>query len=238
MIKILIALLSILSLSVAAWAIRIYDVQFTTINGVDNSYPSPYVGKEVSLEGVVTATDYTSGGYFISEPIGGAWRGIFISDKRNRPSAGDKVLVKGRVHEHFGMTCLADISSFKVLDRNCGLPQPVLLTTSQLSRAEEAEAYEGVYVKVMGAQVSSAKSKAGRFIITDGSGQCAVKTGTFGKTKALSPAVGTTFSSIVGVVVYGFSEFTLNPIDASDTTIHQPLSIQNRSWGRIKSIYK
>ena len=57
MIKILIALLSILSLSVAAWAIRIYDVQFTTINGVDNSYPSPYVGKEVSLEGVVTATD-------------------------------------------------------------------------------------------------------------------------------------------------------------------------------------
>ena len=238
MIKILIALLSILSLSVAAWAIRIYDVQFTTINGVDNSYPSPYVGKEVSLEGVVTATDYTSGGYFISEPIGGAWRGIFISDKRNRPSAGDKVLVKGRVHEHFGMTCLADISSFKVLDRNCGLPQPVLLTTSQLSRAEEAEAYEGVYVKVMGAQVSSAKSKAGRFIITDGSGKCAVKNGTFGKTKALSPAVGTTFSSIVGVVVYGFSEFTLNPIDASDTTIHQPLSIQNRSWGRIKSIYK
>lgn len=236
--KVLFALISLLGLSSVALAVCIYDVQFTTSNGVDNSYPSPYVGKEVSLEGIVTATDYTAGGYFISEPISGAWRGIYIADKRNRPSAGDKILVRGRVHEHFGMTCLADVSSFKVLDRNCGLPQPVLLTTSQLSRAEEAEAYEGVYVKVVGAQVSSARGKSGRFIITDGSGQCAVKTGTFGKAKALSPAVGTNFSSIVGVVVYGFSEFTLNPIDASDTTIHQPYSIQNRSWGRIKSIYK
>lgn len=236
--SVLLALAIILSLSSAAWAISIYDVQFTTSSGVDNSYPSAYVGKELSLEGIVTATDYASGGYFISEPISGAWRGIFILDKRNRPSTGDKILVKGRVHEYFGMTCLADISSFKVLDRNYGLPQPLLLTTGQLSRAEEAEAYEGVYVKVLGAQVSSVKGKSGRFIITDGSGQCAVNTGSFGKAKALSPSVGTSYSSIVGVVVYSFSEFSLNPIDASDTTIHQPLSIQNRSWGRIKSIYK
>lgn len=234
----LLALTIILSMSFAVHAISIYEVQFTSSSGVDNSYPSPYVGKEVSLEGIVSATDYSSGGYFISEPISGAWRGIFILDKRNHPNAGDKIQVKGKVHEYFGMTCLADISSFRILDKNYGLPQPLLLTTGQLSRAEEAEAYEGVYVKLLAAQVSGVKGRAGRFTVTDGSGQCAINTGSFGKAKALSPSVGTSFSSIVGVVVYSFSEFSLNPVDSSDTSIQQPLSIQNRSWGRIKSIYK
>jgi len=236
--KTLIALAILTSLAAAASALSIYDIQYTNISGVDNSYPSPYVGREVTLEGIVTAPDFASGGYFISEPISGAWRGIHIADKRNRPSQGDKIQVRGRVSESFGMTCLQDISSFRMLDRNYGLPQALIVTTGQLSRADEAEAYEGVYVRVLGASVASAKSRAGRFNVTDGSGQWAVNTGSFAKRKALSPITGTQFSSIVGVVIFAFSEFSLNPVNASDTQVQQPLSTQNRSWGKIKSIYK
>lgn len=236
--KILTIMAIMMSFAAMAGALTIYDIQYTNIPGVDNSYPSPYVGREVTLEGIVTATDYSQGGYFISEPISGSWRGIYIADKRNRPSQGDRIMVRGRVHESFGMTCLQDISVFRVLDRNYGLPQPLIVTTGQLSRANEAEAYEGVYVRVIGANVASSKSKAGRFTVTDGSGPCTVVTGTFSKQKSLSPATGTQFSSIVGVVVYSFSEFSLNPVMAGDTQIQQPLSTQNRSWGKIKSIYK
>lgn len=235
--KTLIALAILASLA-AASALTIYDVQYTNIPGVDNSYPSLYVGREVTLEGIVTGPDHSSGGYFISEPISGAWRGIFVADKKNKPSQGDKVMVRGRVHELFGMTCLQDIGSYRLIDRGYGLPQPLIVTTGQLSRAEEAEAYEGVYVRVIGASVSSVKSRAGRFSVTDGSGQCAVYSGSFGRAKALSPMTGTQFSSIVGIVVFGFSEFSLNPISGQDTQVQQPLSTQNRSWGKIKSIYK
>lgn len=236
--KTLIATAILTGLAALASAVTIYNVQYTYTPGVDNSYPSPYVGREVNLEGIVTATDFNNGGYFISEPISGAWRGIYIADKRNRPSQGDKISVRGRVHESFGMTCLQDVSNYRMLERAYGLPQPLVVTTGQLSRADEAEAYEGVYVRVIGASVSSAKSKAGRFSVTDGSGQCAVTTGSFGKRRGLSPITGTQFSSISGVVVFGFSEFSLNPVNAQDTQIQQPLSTQNRSWGKIKSIYK
>lgn len=236
--KILIALSFTLCLTAMVSALTIYDIQYTNNPGVDNSYPSSYLGKEVSLEGIVTAVEHSLGGYFISEPISGPWRGLFIADKLNRSSTGNKIQVRGKVHELFGMTCIRDISSFRITDANYGLPQPVILATGQLSRADEAEAYESVYVRILGASVSSAKSRAGRFTVTDGSGQCAVLTGSFAKDKSISPAAGAQFSSIVGVVVYSFSEFTLNPTNNSDVQMQQPTSTQNRSWGRIKSIYK
>lgn len=236
--KLLFAMTILMGLATAAGALTIYDIQYTNTPGVDNCYPSPYVGREVTLEGIVTGADYAQGGYFISEPISGSWRGIYIADKRNRPSQGDKIRVRGRVHESFGMTCLLDISSYRMLDRNYGLPQPLIVTTGQLSRADEAEAYEGVYARVLSASVASSRSKAGRFAVTDGSGQCSITTGSFSRQKALSPAAGTQFSSIVGIVVFGFSEFSLNPVAPGDTQIQQPLSTQNRSWGKIKSIYK
>lgn len=234
----IIILALLIGIIAVANAISIYEIQYTNNPGVDNSYPSPYVGKDVTLEGIVTGTDHSLGGYFISEPISGPWRGIFISDKRNRPSVGDKIMLRGKVHEHFGMTCLKDISSFRTVTRNYGTPQPLLLTTGQLSRSDEAEAYEGVYVRLIGASVSSAKSKGGRFFVTDGSGPCAVLSGSFANGKKVSPATGTQFSNIVGIVIYSFSEFSLNPIGSADMQLQQPVSTQNRSWGRIKSIYK
>jgi len=42
-------------------------------------------GQQVTLEGVVTATNMWSEKYFISEPQGGAWRGLFIFDIDTMP---------------------------------------------------------------------------------------------------------------------------------------------------------
>lgn len=236
--KHLLVLSLMIAIATMAHGISIFDVQYTNNPGIDNSYPSPYLGKDVSLEGIVTATDHSLGGYFISEPLSGAWRGIFISDRQNRPSQGDKILIRGKVHELFGMTCLKDISSYRVSERNYGLPQPLILSSGQLSRADEAEAYEGVYVRLVNTSVSSSRARNGRFTVTDGSGQCAVQTGSFARSKSVAPTSGAQFASLVGVVVFSYSEFSLNPTNPTDVQLQQPTSTQNKSWGRIKSIYK
>lgn len=236
--KILIAIASMLCFISMVGALSIYDIQYTNNPGVDNSYPSAYVGREVVLDGVVTSSDYQNSGYFLSESLSGAWRGIFVSDKRNNPVPGSKVRIRGKVHESFGMTCIQNVDYFAVLDANAGMPQAIILTTGQLSRADEAEAYEGVYARLLNSSTASAKSKKGRFNVTDGSGQCSVITGSFAGSRSISPMVGTQFTSIVGIVVFSFSEFSINPVNNGDVQIQLPKSTQNRSWGKIKSIYK
>lgn len=227
----------LLSLCMGATALTIYDVQYTASRGVDNSYPSPYLGKQVTLEGIVTATGYRGEGFFLSEKLSGAWRGIYILDSRNNPLIGNYVRVSGEVAEHFGMTCIRSLSSFRILDSNRTLPNPVVISTGQLSNAMEAEAYEGVYVRLVNATVTGAKARNNLFTVSDGSGQCGIVLQSFGA-KASGPSVGTQYAQIIGIVTFSFGEYLLNPVSAAGLQVQQPVSTQNRSWGKIKSIYK
>ncbi|MCB5295620.1 MAG: hypothetical protein LHW52_03645, partial [Candidatus Cloacimonetes bacterium] len=63
MTKYLIMMILIASAFTSAWSLSIYDIQYTTFPGSDNTYPSLYAGKSVSTEGIVTAVDYKSGGF-------------------------------------------------------------------------------------------------------------------------------------------------------------------------------
>ncbi|HPF08259.1 MAG: hypothetical protein PHU99_05690 [Candidatus Cloacimonetes bacterium] len=230
-------ILLLASLSLSAWGLSIYEIQYSTFPGSDNTYPSPYAGKSVSTEGIVTATNYKGGGFFISETVAGAFNGILVSDRNASIRVGDRVRLKATVKESFGMTILEDVSSLSILERNHPLPHPVILTTAQLGRAMEAEAYEGVYAKIL--SVSSGKSKSSRQTIrvSDGTGLCSVQLGSFGDNLSVRN-IGSHFTAITGIVSFGFGEFSLNPVSASDIEVNQPVSIQSRSWGKIKSIYK
>ncbi len=227
----------LLSFWLGAAALNIYDVQYTANRGVDGSYPSSWLGKQITLEGVVLATGHRNEGFFLSERICGAWRGIHVLDSKFNPAAGDFVRLTGDVAEVFGMTCIRDLKSLQVLDRNRSLPSPVSISSGQLSNPMEAEAYEGVYVRIMNASVTGSKGKNGRFTVNDGSGQCAVALQSFGG-KASAPSVGTQYAQISGVVTFSYGEYILNPFSSSGMQLQQPVSIQNRSWGKIKSIYK
>ncbi len=236
--KLLIMICLIASFSVGAWAISIYDIQFTANPGSDGTYPSRHLGKQVSLDGIVTAINYRNGGYFINEPLNGAWRGILVADKNNRVKIGDRVLVSGVVSETFGMTCLTDITDTRTIESGTMLPRPLILTTGQLTRAEEAEAYEGVYAKIVNATSIGQKGARNRINVTDGSGVCSIQNGSFGNKEVMNLNSSGTYTSITGIVLFNFSEFSLSPINTNDVVKSQPTSVQNRSWGRIKSIYK
>lgn len=235
--KTLLLISLLMCLAAIAGAVSIYDVQFTASSGSDGTYPSRYTGRAMSLEGIVTATNYRNGGYFINEQLNGPWRGILVLDRDSRVQIGDLVKVSGSVSEYYGMTCLQDISSTRILSSNNPLPQPLLLTSGQLSRPDEAEAYEGVYVQLRNVTPSNGKAQKGKLPVTDGSGTCVVIPDLFGA-KNSSPSSASQYSAVTGVVVYGFSEFALGPVASSDMQIQQPKFIQNRSWGKIKSIYK
>lgn len=235
--KILMLILLFTGLSLTAWGLSIYEIQYTTFPGSDNTYPSPYAGKSVSTEGIVTATNFKGDGFFISEPIAGAYSGILVQDREANVRVGDRIRLTATVRESFGMTTLQDVSNLVILERNHPLPHPVILTTSQLGRAMEAEAYEGVYAKVRSVNSVKTKSSRQRFSVSDGTGICSVQLGSFGDQTQVRN-LGSQFSSITGIVSFSFGEFSLNPINSTDIEVNQPVSVQSRSWGKIKSIYK
>lgn len=227
------------ALIIMAWGISIYDIQYTTYPGSDNTYPSRYAGKSVSTEGIVTATDYKGGGFFISEPVAGPYSGLLVLDRDAQVKVGDRIQVSGTVRETFGMTTLQDIRPVTILERNHPLPRPVILTTAQLTRAVEAEAFEATYAKVLSVSSAGRRNSHDRIQVSDGTGLCTVLLGSFGRDKkSPSQKLGTQFSSITGIVTFSFGEFSLNPISNAHLEIDQPVSVKNRSWGRIKSIYK
>ncbi len=235
--KILLLILLFTGLSIAAWGLSIYEIQYTTFPGSDNTYPSPYVGKSVSTQGIVTATDYRGGGFFLSESLAGAYSGILVLDGSQSVRIGDKIRLTATVRESFGMTTLQDVQKLEITERNHHLPHPQILTTAQLGGSPEAEAYESVYARILSVSSTKAKSSRQRFFVSDGTGLCSVQLGSFSDSFQLrNPAAQ--FTSITGIVSFGFGEFSLNPVSSSDIEFNQPVSVQNRSWGKIKSIYK
>ncbi|MCK9584775.1 MAG: hypothetical protein M0R69_07715 [Candidatus Cloacimonetes bacterium] len=227
------------SLFIMAWGLSISEIQYTTFPGSDNTYPSRYAGKAVSTEGIVVGIGYKSGGFFISEPVTGPYSGLLVLSPQSQVRVGDRIHISGTVQETFGMTTLQDITALSIIERNHPLPHPVSLTTAQLTRAVEAEAYEGVYARVLSVSSAGRNRSSNRFMINDGTGMCAVLLGSFGRSgSGQSKDIGTQFSSITGIVTFSFAEFSLNPIANSDIVLNQPVSIQSRSWGKIKSIYK
>lgn len=237
MTKTLILIVLLAGLALSAWGLSIHDIQYTTFPGSDNTYPSPYAGKTVSTEGIVTATNYKGGGFFISEAIAGPYSGILVLDRSAHVRVGDRLRLTATVKESFGMTTLQDVHSISIVEREHPLPHPVVLTTAQLGRAAEAEAYESVYAKILAVSSTLSKSTRSRFGVSDGTGLCTVQMGSFGDRVQLRNT-GSHFSCITGIISFGFGEFSLNPVNNTDIETSQPVSIQSRSWGKIKSIYK
>jgi predicted extracellular nuclease len=222
-----------------AWSLSISDIQYTAFPGSDNTYPSPYAGKSVSTEGIVTAINFKNAGFFISETVAGPYSGILVMDSRNDIRVGDRIRLSATVQESFGMTTLRDVSALNILERKHPLPRPVHLTTAQLTHAIEAEAYEGVFARIQNVSLSARKSSSNRLAVSDGTGICSVSLGSFsGKAAKSTVNTGSQYSSITGIVCFSFGEFSLNPITDSDIESNQPVSVHNRSWGKIKSIYK
>ncbi len=219
------------------YSISIYEIQYTSNPGRDNTYPSRYVGKSVIIEGIVTAANYKSGGFFMSEPAGGPWRSIFVKANNTGVKPGDKIVLKGTVDEYFGMTVIQDVMSMSIKDSHHTIPFSNQVTSGQLTTPDQAEAYESTLVKVQNSTYIQNQVGSYKYTINDGSGPCIVADN-FISEKIANYKTGQLFSSITGIVCYAFGEYSINPRNQADISVLVPVFNQNRSWGRIKSIYK
>jgi predicted extracellular nuclease len=226
-----ILLVVLLVMAVAMSATTIYDVQYTTDAGNDGTYPSSMAGQEVTVTGIVTAINADGDKFFISDPEGGAWKGIYVFDWSVSPQIGDMVEVTGTVTEYYGLTELSYCSCNIISSGNVA-PNPMIVTTGQLADGEQ---YEGVLIKVIEVEAVTASDQYGKFKINDGTGEAHVND-LFDVYP--EPEAGDVFSSITGMGHYDYGTYTIEPRTLADAVESTPVSNSGKSWGKIKSIYK
>lgn len=175
--------------------VSIYNIQYTT-NAGDGSYPSSYNGQTVTTGGIVTATDYLNGRFFISSSNGGAWNGIFIYDNNYSPVIGDSIILTGSVYEYQGYTEIKSLTLFSVITSGNILPPAININTNDVT----VEAYEGVLVELNNCNVSSVFDYNGNWNVNDGSGDCEIRTGMYSLQEDFSITQTYPFKSIKGVI--------------------------------------
>ncbi|MCF7919168.1 MAG: hypothetical protein K9N06_04580 [Candidatus Cloacimonetes bacterium] len=191
-------------------AVTVFDIQYTN----DAQGNSPYLGQTVTVSGIVTASGYYSGAnynrFFLSDPAGGAWHGIFCYNSDYEVSAGDLVELTAQVEEYYGFTELNNVSSLQIISSGNSIPEPATVTTQE---AASEEAYEGCLVKVEIVDVTAVTNNYGEWYVNDGSGACQIDDAIFSFGEV---TIGTHFNSITGVVDYSYDEYGINPRNAGD----------------------
>jgi len=195
--------LTVLLFVLPVFAVTVYDIQYS------DTGPSPLNGETVTVSAMVSAAHYSGDKYFISDPEGGLWRGIYVYDYTNGSgvSVGDYVTLTAEVTEYYDLTELKTITSFSV-DSTGGVPVEYETTTG----AAGTESLESVLISLQNAVVEEVISDD-EWKVNDGSGSLLVKKG-FDYT--YEPSVGDTLEYLKGVVFYGWSEFFLEPRDDDD----------------------
>lgn len=200
----------------------IYDVQYTT----DPSGDSPLKGQVVTVEGVVSAESGAFGSNYFLQDSAKAWNGVMVYDKDHNARYGDRVRITASVSEYYNLTELKDVTEFVVLDSGLTV-EPVVVTTGEIGTGGTmAEAYEGVLITVLNANITNADLGHGEWEIDDGSGACRVNDNA---DYYFNPANYTMVKSVTGVMNYNFSNRKIEPRLAWDV-------VEGGNYTRIQRI--
>lgn len=137
----------------------IYDIQYTTSTPAN----SPFSGKVVTTQGIVTGIQGTQTAIFIQDGTG-PWSGLYVycgaSSGLTTVALGDLVSVTGTIIEYSTLTEMSPTTALTIISSGNALPTPVALTTL----AAASEQYESVLVKVSNATCSTG------LVLNDGTG--------------------------------------------------------------------
>jgi endonuclease/exonuclease/phosphatase family metal-dependent hydrolase len=186
---------------------RICEIQ-TTADSLEG--PSPYLGENVKISGIVTAV--TSNGYYLQDAAG-AWNGIYIYDNTHFPGRGDSLIITGLVDEYYSLTELKDLTEYSLESLNNVLPDSILISTGNIAQ----EKYEGVFVYVINAECINDDLGYGEWLVNDSSGDVRIDDQMY----MYSPFVGVSYN-IAGVVNYSFSNFKIESRDTEDISLFTP----------------
>lgn len=190
----------------------IYEIQYTT-NAGDGTYPSELNNQNVTTGGIVTATNYLGGNFFISSSVGGAWNGILVYDENYSPSIGDSVLISGKVSEYEGYTELVNLTSLQIINSGNNLPEATLINANQINNEE----YEGVYAQINNSLVTTGFDEYGNFSVNDGNGACIIGDGMYSlMNDGFVLLEDYHFESIRGIIAYFYGSNAFLPRSLAD----------------------
>ena len=162
----------------------------------------------VVLEGVVVTTEPCSDGFFVQEPEGGPYSGLYAytyTDALDQLEVvpGDIVTVSGTLSDWYGMTELtvsnaADVEITGATDA----PEPEVIDISDLQSDATAEPWESVLIQTSGT-VTAGADNYGEWAV-DG-----VKVDDM--CFAADPDVGAPVNAIAGVIDYAWDNWRINP---------------------------
>ncbi len=176
---------------------------------------SPYEGQIVSVTGIVVVggDEYYSSQYayaVIMDEGGGAWAGLtlFGSDVAGL-ARGDSITITGEIQEYYSFTELSYPSAVDVHSTGHTLPAAEALSTGSVAE----EQWESVLVSVSDVEVSEDDLGYGEWAVDDGTGDIRIDDlGDY----TYEPTVGDTFSEIIGVCMYSYDNWKIEPRDDSD----------------------
>lgn len=224
--------LMLLSLGLVFAQLSCYDVQYTETAGTDGTYPSPYAGQTITVTGIVTNNTYgttssypTSTKFYISDPGGGPWSGLYIYVFGTGVQVGDQVTCTGPLTEYYGMTEMvfqSGVTNVQIVSSGNQVPAPALITTAALANPANpalGEMWESCLAKVEDVNVTAAPNSYGEFYVNDGSGAGQIDDACYLYGHNWSGiSVGNHFARIVGIVDYAFNLYGLNP--RADTDLY------------------
>lgn len=228
--------LLLLSLGLVFAQMSCYDVQYTETAG-DGTYPSPYAGQTITVTGIVTNNTYgttstypTSTKFYISDPGGGPWSGLYIYVFGTGVQVGDQVICTGPLTEYYGMTEMVfqtGVTNVQIVSSGNQVPAPALISTAALASPANGalgEQWESCLVKVENVTATTTPDSHDEFYVNDGSGAGQIDNACFLYGHHFTGfTVGQHWDRIVGIVDYNFNLYGLNPRDNNDiyTTSNQ-----------------
>lgn len=192
----------------------IYDLQYTTVAGPSNYYPSLYENQVVTTTGTVCAL--LTKGYTISDATG-AWHGLYsYIGSGAKPQLGGEYLLRGTLLEYYGMTEFSGAGRAYIgPGADVCAPTVVTAATAPYNNNALSERYESVMVEYHDITITAVSGN--RALFTDSSGG----TGAIGK-DGYYPAdmqVGQHYIYVRGPLIYTYDEYRIMPPTAGDIRI-------------------
>jgi predicted extracellular nuclease len=175
----------------------------------------------VTVENVIVTSGLTfkGDGFFVQDPMGGEYSGIYVYVGMNpdglAPKPGDVVTINGLYTEYFEMSQISASQAGDVTVTGTDtVPAPAVVPAADIATGgAKAENWEGVLVRVEGVTVATEADNFGEWTVDS---MLHVDDLFFAIADWPKPAVGEMFASITGPLMYSFDNFKIAPRDPAD----------------------
>lgn len=206
-----------------AFGQSIMDIQQTGVPGDDNTYPSTYVGQQVTISPVtigVKGFDGSDSNMFAFDLNPGIWNGIYLNNANNTVNLKTMVSITGTVSENNGMTELTN-ATITVINNGPFDITSNTITIGQLQDPSIAEQYESSLVKINNL-VYNGNTEGDYWMATDGeNNEIRIGKGFFES----NPEIDDDFGSISGIFVYENNNFVVHPRNEADLIPSTPATL-------------